>query len=90
MTNVTGTKYSYEEVQEVIVKALKEELSVDEIALDSTLENLDVDSLLFAEILIVLQDEFDQELEVEDYINPKESKPTVNDLVKAVHTRLYV
>ncbi|GCF76949.1 hypothetical protein BC2926_44900 [Bacillus cereus] len=84
MTNVTGTKFTYEQVQEVITNVIKEEASVDEVSLDATLQDLDVDSLLFAEIMIVLQDEFDQELEVEDHLNPKESKPTVNELVKAV------
>ncbi|WP_166705070.1 acyl carrier protein [Bacillus albus] len=90
MTNVTGTKFTYEQVQDVIITVIKEEASVDEVALDATLQDLDVDSLLFAEIMIVLQDEFDQELEVEDHLNPKESKPTVNDLVKAVYTCLQV
>ncbi|EJS63044.1 acyl carrier protein [Bacillus cereus] len=85
MTNVTGTNYTYEELQNIIINVIKEEASVDEVTLDSTLQDLDVDSLLFAEILMRLQDEFDQDLEVEDYINPKESKPTVNELVKAVY-----
>ncbi|WP_318582150.1 acyl carrier protein [Bacillus paranthracis] len=85
MTNVTGTNYTYEELQNMIINVIKEEASVDEVTLDSTLQDLDVDSLLFAEILMRLQDEFDQDLEVEDYINPKESKPTVNELVKAVY-----
>lgn len=90
MTNVTGTKFTYEQVQDVIITVIKEEASVDEVALDATLQDLDVDSLLFAEIMIVLQDEFDQELEVEEHLNPKESKPTVNDLVKAVYICLQV
>lgn len=42
ISNVTGAKFSYEKVQNVIIKVAKEEV--------------DIDSLLFAEILIVLQD----------------------------------
>ncbi len=33
MTNVTGTKFTYEQVQEVITNVIKEEASVDEVSL---------------------------------------------------------
>ncbi|PGC26962.1 acyl carrier protein [Bacillus pseudomycoides] len=90
MNSIISEKISYKEVQEVLIAVIKKETYLDEVKLDSTLQNLDIDSLLFAEILVNVQNEFDQDIEIEKYLAKEVSSPTVKNVVEALYKALNV
>ncbi|PFM64216.1 acyl carrier protein [Bacillus cereus] len=90
MNSIISEKISYKEVQEVLIAVIKKETYLDEVKLDSTLQNLDIDSLLFAEILVNVQNEFDQDIEIEKYLAKEVSSPAVKNVVEALYKALNV
>ncbi|MCP9281113.1 acyl carrier protein [Bacillus wiedmannii] len=90
MNSIISEKISYKEVQEVLIAVIKKETYLDEVKLDSTLQNLDIDSLLFAEILVNVQNEFDQDIEIEKYLAKEVSSPAVKNVVEALYKALNI
>ncbi|EML6324549.1 MULTISPECIES: acyl carrier protein [Bacillus cereus group] len=90
MNSIISEKISYKEVQEVLIAVIKKETYLHEVKLDSTLQNLDIDSLLFAEILVNVQNEFDQDIEIEKYLAKEVSSPAVKNVVEALYKALNV
>ena len=74
---------TFEKVQKILAEQL--ELDADEITLDSSLvEDLGIDSLDFVDIVMSLEDEFDNEFPEEDMAGIK----TVGDIVKYIEDKV--
>lgn len=80
-------KFKLENVSEVVVKIIKEELDRDEISLDETIKNLDIDSLTFAEVLVNIEDAFDAEIDLDDELTQQEDL-TLQKFVEAIYEGL--
>ncbi|MGX1984141.1 acyl carrier protein [Thermolongibacillus altinsuensis] len=77
-------KISFEEVEKKVIEVIKEELNIETVNLDSTLKDLDIDSLTFAELLVNLESEFDTEIEVEEALNVQNGDVKVKDFIQAI------
>ena len=69
----------FEKVQEIIVEELGKE--TDEVKLETTVDELDADSLDVFQVISEIEDEFDIQIETEEGLN------TVGDLVAYVEEK---